>query len=98
MVDPVRAAVDADDYPKLLELASAKRKQLEVGLADLLYERGLALLRRCESGNPARWLLGGGLSQAETEARVDWGRMLEDNVRELSFVRIAFADSSQGAL
>ena len=79
VIDPVRAAVDENDYAKLLELASAKRKQLEVGFADILYERGLELLRRQERVSMAR-LLGGGVSQKEWETRVEWGRMLEDNV------------------
>jgi hypothetical protein len=71
--------VDSNDFHSLLQFASAKRKAGEFGLADLLFKRGVEVMRREERTSLSR-LLEGGMSTAQADARVEWGRMLEDNV------------------
>ncbi len=77
----VRGAIDSEDYRAVLHLAVQSKRKQDVGLADQLFERGLQMLQAAESGTLSR-VLGGVMSTAESEARVEWGRMLEDNVSD----------------
>ena len=72
----VREAVSAvnnegDQARVLLALASQARRGLELGLAEQLFARGLALLRQASTGF-------GGVSPVECDARLECARMLEE--------------------